>query len=422
MKIYKAFRYELKPNNKQRGLLSRCAGVSRFTWNWAIARRNELYKDHIIVDAMDQHREIIELKKTDLKWMKDVSKWIPQESLRRLDRAWDDYNRDVKKGIKKRKGEGVPRMKKKYKHDSFRVGAPITVNSNGVKLPKLGFIRTKENTDKFEGRILAATVNRDADRWFVNIDVVYNKDVEENTTGGIVGVDLGIKDFAVTYDGEKTEKYQAPRPMKNNLRKVKKASRKFSKKKVGSKNFKKEKITVAKIYRKMRYQRKDFLGKLTSSLAKTKSVIIMEDLPTQNLMGNNKLARSIADMGWGMFKRMLLYKTEWYGSKLILIDRYEPSSKTCSICGFKNTELVLSDRVWICQNCGATHDRDENSAKNIRDIGIRILNTAGSAGINACGVIVSPLPSGKADDREARSENTHRTEERSAKSKLLKVV
>lgn len=422
MEIHKAYRYELKPNNKQIGSLSRCAGVSRFTWNWAIAQRNELYKDKIFVNAIDQHREINELKKTEFGWMKDVSKWIPQESLRRLDRAWDDYNRDVKKGIKERKGEGVPRMKKKYKNDSFRVGAPITIKPNGVKLPKLGFIRTKENTDKFEGRILSATVNRDADRWFVNIDVVYNKDVEENTTGGIVGVDLGIRDFAVTYDGEKTEKYQAPRPMKNKLRKVKKASRKFSKKKVGSNNFKKEKITVAKIYRKMRYQRKDFLGKLTSSLAKTKSVIIMEDLPTQGLMGNNKLARSIADMGWGMFKRMLEYKTEWYGSKLVKIGMFEPSSKTCNVCGFKNTGLVLSDRIWICQNCGTTHDRDENSAKNIREAGIRILNTDGSSGINACGVIVRPLPSGKADDREARSGNTHRTEERLVKSKLLKVV
>ena len=412
MRIYKAFKYELKPNNKQRGMLSRCAGAARFTWNWAITQRNELYRDNKFTGAKKQHREIIKLKKTEFKWMREISKWIPQESLRNLDRAWEFYNSGH--------AEGIPLMKKKGKNDSFRLGASITVKPNGVKLPKLGFIRTKENTNKFEGRILAATVNRDVDKWFVSLHVIIAVIEQPILTDSIVGVDLGIKDFAVIYDGENTEKYQAPRPMKRNLRKLKKASRKFSKKKLGSKNFKKEKIVIGKIYRKMRYQRKDFLSKLTSSLAKTKSVIIMEDLPTQGLMGNKKLARSIADMGWGNFKRMLMYKTEWYGSKLVIINRYEPSSKTCSECGSINSELVLNERIWICQGCGVTHDRDENAAKNIRSIGIR--NTAGSAEINACGVAVRPLPSGKASDSETRSGNAHRTAELLAKSKSLKVV
>jgi len=411
MNIYKAFRYELKPNNEQRGMLLKCAGVARFTWNWAIAKRNELYRDGIIVNAIDQHKEINALKKTDLKWMKEVSKWIPQESLRNLDRTWDKYN----------KGNilGIPKFKKKGKHDSFRVGAPITVKPNGVKLPKLGYIRTKEDTRRFMGRILAATVNRDVDRWFVNIDVVYSKDVEKNLIGGIIGVDLGVTDFAVIYDGEKMDKYQAPRPLVNNLRRVKKASRRLSKKKLGSKNFKKEKIVVGKLHRKMRNQRKDFLSKLTSSLAKTKSMIVMEDLPTLGLIRNPKLAKSIADMGWGKFRQMLEYKAEWYGSKLVKIGRYEPSSKTCSECGSINSELVLNNRIWICQECGVTHDRDENAAKNIRKLGLS--NTAGSAEIQACGVTVRPILN-KASNGEAGSGRRckpHRTEAHSVKSDVL---
>jgi putative transposase len=416
MKIYKAFRYELKPNNKQRVLLFKCAGVARFTWNWAIARRNELYRDHIIVNAMDQHREINKLKETDFKWMNDVSKWIPQESLRNLDRAWDKYNRG--------NITGIPGFKKKGKNDSFRVGAPITIKPKGVKLPKLGVIRTKEDTHKFNGRILAATVNRDADKWFVNVDVVYDKEVAENRSGDIVGVDLGLKDFAVIYNGNTVEKYKAPRPMKVNLERLQSISKRHSKKKRGSNNSKKEAVKLARFYRKMRNQRKDFLSKLTSILAKTKSVIIIEDLPTQGLMGNPKLARSIADVCWGKFKQMLEYKTEWYGSKLLKINRYEPSSKACSECGSINSDLVLSDRVWICQECGATHDRDENAAKNIREAGIRVLNTEGSSGINACGVVVRPILN-KASDCEARNGRRckpHRTEARLVKSKLLKVV
>jgi putative transposase len=413
MKIYKAFRYELKPNNKQMVLLFKCAGVSRFAWNWAMTRRNELYKEGKFTGAKKQHREIIELKHTEFPWLKEVSKWIPQEALRNLDRAWEYYNSGH--------ADGIPRFKKKGKYDSFRLGAPIAVKSNGVKLPKLGFIRTKENTDKFEGRILAATVNRDVDRWFVNIHVVFDVTMPISIEGDIVGVDLGLKNFAVTYNGKEIDKYKAPRPMKNNLRKLQVVSKSFSRKKLWSKNFKKDKIRLGRLYRKMRYQRKDFLSKLSTSLAKTKSVIVIEDLPTQGLMGNNKLARSIADMGWGNFKRMLEYKTMWYGSKLVKIGMFEPSSKTCSECGSRNTELVLSDRVWICQGCGVTHDRDENAAKNIREAGIRIMNTDGSAVLEACGVAVRPLLK-KACAKEAGSGNTHRTAELLAKSKLLKVV
>jgi len=414
MKVYKAYRYELKPNNKQRGLLLKCAGVARFTWNWAIAQRNELHRDHKVVSAIDQHHDIIRLKKSEFSWMKEVSKWIPQESLRKLDRAWINYNTGHSKGI--------PMFKRKGKHDSFRVGAPISVKPDGVKLPKLGFIRTKENTGKFKGRILAATVNRDVDRWFVSIHVVFDKDDPLPIQGDVVGIDLGIKDFAVIHNGEVVEKFQAPRPMKNNLKKIQRASKKFSKKRVGSNNFKKEKVKLGKLYRKMRYQRKDFSNKLTSSLAKTKSVIIIEDLPTKGLMGNKKLARSIADMGWGNFKQTLEYKARWYGSKVVVINRYEPSSKTCSECGSINADLVLNNRVWICQDCGVTHDRDENAAKNIRRIGLS--NTVGSTEFQACGVTVRPILN-KASDSEAGSGRrckTHRTAELLVKSKMLKVL
>ncbi len=408
MKIYKSYRYELKPNNEQQAMLIKCVGVARFVWNWAISQRDELYKEKKFVNAKDQHKEIIKLKKTEYPWLSEVSKWIPQESLRYLDKAWDSYN--------ERRVSDIPKKKKKGNLDSFRLGAPIIVKPRKIRLPKLGYIRVKEDTCKLKGRILAATVSRDVDKWFVSVEVICEENVEENICGDVVGVDLGIKDFAVVSNGESVERYKSPRPMMNNLKKLKRLSRSFSRKKVGSNNFKKEKVKIGRFYRRMRNQRKDFLTKLSSKLAKTKSVIIIEDLPTKGLMGNKKLARSIADMGWGNFKRMLEYKTQWYGSKLMQINRFEPSSKTCSECGSINSELVLSDRVWICQECGYTHDRDENAAKNIRRLGM--INTDGSSEINACGVVVRPY-SKKAGDVEARNGKTHRTAELLAKSKSI---
>jgi putative transposase len=209
--------------------------------------------------------------------------------------------------------------------------------------------------------------------------------------GQTVGIDLGLNNFATIYNGETFEIVYAPKPLSRKLRKLKRLCRQQSRTQKKSNNRGKANLRLARLYRHIKNIRGDCLNKLTTRLAKTKSAIVIENLTIRNMNRNHTLARSISDVGWGRFRRLLEYKTEWYGSKLIILGRFEPTSKTCSECGAINKELTLSDRQWVCTSCGAVHDRDENAAKNIRNRGLIILATASSAGSNACGVDVRPL-------------------------------
>lgn len=386
-----AYRYELKVNNKQMGLLLKHCGVARFAWNWALARRIELYKTREgkerFTNAINQHRELNVLKKSEYPWMYEVSKCAPQEALRDLDRAYANFIR----GRKNHEDIGKPKFKKKGIHDSFRLTGSISVKDDGIRLPRIGLLRTKESTAKLRGRILSASVSREADRWYCSLSVETEMAKPQPIMGDIVGIDLGLNNFAVISNGKEYEHKEAPKPLKKRLKKLQRLSRQQSRKQKKSQNRKKANLALAKCYRRIRNIRKDFLNKLTTELAKTKSVIVIEDLAVRNMVRNRHLARSIADVGWGEFRRMLEYKTRWYGSNLVVIGRFEPTSKTCSDCGAINKELTLSDRTWVCMACGVVHDRDENAAKNIRSLGIKQLDTESySSGINACGVDVRP--------------------------------
>ena len=400
MLIKQAFRYELRPNNEQRGLLVRHCGVARFAWNWALAHRIELYRTREgkerYTSAITQHRELNALKKTEFPWMYEVSKCAPQEALRDLDQAYANMfrrikeNREARKRGEKAKKIGRPRFKKKGVHDSFTLTGSIKVGEKSIQLPRLGVIRTKERTSKFRGQILSATVSREADRWYCSLGVSYSRPDPQPVIGEIVGIDLGLNSFVVIYDGHEFDKKDAPKPLKNRLKRLQRLSKQQSRKQKKSQNRKNANLALARCHRRVKNVRKDFLNKLTTELAKTKPVICIEDLAVKNMVRNRRLARSIADVGWGDFRRQLEYKTLWHGSRLVVIPRFEPSSKTCHACGTINDALELSDRKWICQSCGAFHDRDENAAVNIRNCGIRLLSTGSSSGIEACGVDVRP--------------------------------
>lgn len=407
MIINQAFRYELKPNNEQVGLLIKYCGVARFVWNWALARRVELYKTHEgkerFTSAITQHRELNALKKSEFSWMYEVSKCAPQESLRNLDKAYSNMIRRIKSHEKK---IGKPKFKKKGVHDSFRISQctpyMIKIADDYIRLPKLGYIRTKESTSKLKGRILNATISREAGRWYCSLCVETERPNPQPIQGDIVGIDLGLNSFAVISNGKEYEHKEAPKPLKKRLKKLQRLSRKQSRKQKKSQNRKKANLALARCHRRTRNIRKDFLNKSTTELAKTKSVIVIEDLAVKNMVRNRHLARSIADVGWGDSRRMLEYKTRWYGSALVVIGRFEPTSKTCSECGAINKELTLSDRTWVCLSCGVVHDRDENAAKNIRSLGIKQLDTESySSVINARGVGVRPQ--GEAVHNEAGS-------------------
>lgn len=390
--VNKAFRYELKPNNSQIGLLVKHCGAARFAWNWGLARRIELYRTkdgkERFTNAITQHRELNNLKKNELSWMYESSKCAPQESLRNLDKAYSNFCR----GLKEHKNVGLPKFKKKGVHDSFSLNGSVRIIGNAIQLPRIGMVRTKEPTSKFKGRILSSTVSREANRWFCSLVVELNRGEPNPIIGDVVGIDLGLSEFAVISNGKGYRHIDAPKPLKQALVKVKRLSKQQSRKQKGSNNRKKTNLRLDTQHRRVKNIRKDFLNKVTSELAKTKSVIVIEDLNVQGMQNKRRhLGRSISDVGWGEFRRQLEYKTVWYGSRLIKIPRFEPSSKMCSKCMAINSKLTLRDRVWICENCGTTHDRDENASDNIRNYGLKILTTESSSGSNACGEDVRPI-------------------------------
>ncbi len=354
MLVNKAYRYELEPNKTQLILLKKHAGCARFAWNWGLAERKRLWEEERkTTNAIELHRKLNRLKKTDFPWMYEVSKCAPQEALRDLDKAFKNFFEGR---------ANFPKFKEKGVHDSFRLTGTIKVFPKHVQLPRLGKIRVKEKTTKCKGRILSATVSREADRWYVSLTVIVEIPDPVPVVGEPVGIDVGLKHFAVLSTGEKIE---APKSLEKNLKRLRRLSRQHSRKQKGSNNRRKSAIKLARLHRRIRNQRRDFLHKLSTRLAKTKPVIVIEDLAVKNMIKNRRLSRHIADAGWREFSRMLEYKTKWYGSKLVVAPKFYPSSRMCSGCGYVLPDIKLSTRYWVCPECGIYHDRDINAAQNL---------------------------------------------------------
>jgi len=365
MLINKAFRYELKPNKAQLISLAKHAGCARFAYNWGLAGRIKLYnQEKKSTTAINQHRELNSLKKTELPWMYEVSKCAPQEALRDLDKAFANFFR----GIKQNQHVGFPRFKKKGLRDSFRLTGSIKVFEKSVQLPRLGNIKLKE-IPEVTGRIFSATVRKEAGRWFVSLCVETEIPDPVPVQGEIIGIDLGLDAFATLSSGEKIK---APKPLSKYLKRLRKLSKKHSRKQKGSKNKKKSAMKLACLHRKIRNVRQDFLHKLSTSFAKTKQEIVLENLNVSGMVQNRKLSRAISDAGWHEFKRQLEYKTKWYGSTLTFIGRFQPTSKVCSECGYYLDELPLAVREWVCPECGAIHDRDINAAINLKKMALTV--------------------------------------------------
>jgi putative transposase len=363
MLIARAFKYELDPNNQQKTSLFQHAGCARFAYNWGLQQRIALYRQNQdkkrFTSAIAQHRELNRLKRTAYPWMYETSKCAPQEALRNLERAFKNFYRGLKSG----KRVGFPRFKKRGVHDSFRLTGTIRFIGRLIQLPRLGRIRLKEKREKyFEGRVLSATVIRRADRWYVSLTVEMEIIIPEPPGGGPVGVDLGVKTLATLSNGTV---YSNPRVLENRLRKLRRLSKSLSRKKRGSKNRERARLGLARLHLRVFNIRQDTLHKITTYLAKNHSQVVIEDLCVAGLLKNRRLSRVIADVGFYEFRRQLEYKCEWYGSELVVAPRFYPSSKRCSGCGNIKSDLTLSDRVYVCNECGLEMDRDLNAACNL---------------------------------------------------------
>jgi putative transposase len=382
MWVQRAYQTELDLNDRQITACRQHAGAARWAYNWGLRIKQERYKaTKTSPTAIDLHRELNALKKTDVPWMYQVSKCAPQEALWNLDAAFAHFFRRC--ALKKQgqwKGKlGYPRLKTKKKGlGSFRLTGRIVVSEKAIVLPRLGRLRLKERKylPTSGVQILSATVSEQARHWYVSLQVEEEQAVPENS-GPVVGIDLGVKSLATLSDGEVIPN---PRHLKRRLKKLKRLQRVVSRRQKGSKNRKKAVHKLAKQHRKIRNQRHNTLHQVTTRLAKTKSVLVIEDLYVSGMLKNHRLAQAIGDVGFYEFKRQLLYKASWYGSRVILADRWEPSSKRCSSCGWIDPDLTLADRTFHCEQCGLVLDRDVNAAINLSKLAASLAESQ-----NACG-------------------------------------
>jgi putative transposase len=380
--IYKSYKTELKPNNKQKTLLLKNCGAARYAYNWALNIKKEaLFRKEKPPTAYELHKRLNILKKSELSWMYEVSKCSPQEALSNCDKAFKNFFFRCKNKTKGKKG--FPRFKsRKNGVGSFSLTGMIKTSLGFVQLPRLGKLKLKElNFLPINKKILRATVSEKAGRWFVSI-LVQEEINSLSKSEAIIGIDLGIKTLATCSDGNK---FENPNALKNNLDKLKRLSKQFSRKVKGGNNRKKAARKLARLHYKITCIRKDCLHKITSFLTKTKSKIVIENLNISGLMKNRRLSRSISDLGLFELRRQLEYKGKWYGCEIVVADRFFPSSKKCSRCGHIKGHLSLSDRVFICDNCGLNIDRDYNASINLEKY------TVGSTEINAFGEVSSDL-------------------------------
>jgi putative transposase len=379
MKVVRGYKTELDPTHKQYTLLCQCAGAARFAYNYGIARKQEARaKGERVPTAIDLQKELTARKQTDLSWLQPLSKWVVQNSLRDLDEA---FKRFFKRCKLKKQGQykgnvGYPRFKSKHKNrGSFRLDCPIHVFADRIQLPKLGTIKLKEKEyiPTWGVKVLSATVSEQVGRWYVSVLVEEEHAEPVAATGPVIGVDLGIKALATLSNGQTIGN---PKALRKNLKKLKRLSRQHSRKVKGSKNRQKATRRLAKLHAHIANIRKDVLHKATTQIvAKTKpdherpSVVVIEDLNVSGMLKNRKLSRAIADVGLYEFRRQLTYKAAQAGVTLKVVNRWYPSSKTCSACGAMRDELALNERIFVCFECGYVADRDYNASINLAACG-----------------------------------------------------
>lgn len=372
------FKTQLRLNHATHTQLTQHAGVARHAWNWGLALTKQILdnnkanpSDKIkFPTAIDLHKWLIALVKPKNIWYYNVSKCAPQYALRHLREAWDRCFKRT---------SGVPRFKKKGRHDSFTLDGSIRLEHFRIRVPVIGWLKTYERLPQGV-KPKSVTISRQADRWFVS----FKLEVESTATPKLVdcvGVDLGIKSLATLSTGEVFEGAKSYKKYEKKLARLQYLMRH---KEIRSSNYTKAQIKIAHLHRRIANIRLDTLHKLTTYISKNHAVIGLENLNVSGMMANRKLAKALGDMGFYEFRRQLEYKSQLYGSKLVFVDRFYPSSKTCSNCNAVKESLSLSERTFECDKCGLICDRDLNACINLKK--------AASSVVLACGLGDADIP------------------------------
>jgi len=385
---YQSYKYRIYPTKEQEVLLNKTFGCNRFIWNQMLNERIKVYEKYKEdTDSLYSYNYTTEKDyKGEYDWLKEIDSISLQQTRLDLKQSYTNFFRNLKKGQ-----ISFPKFKSRHRKNSYR-----TINVNGnievhplrkrIKVPKLGWIKYRDDRVPLT-KINSITLSKTkSGKFYVSI-LHQKKDFKElPITTNIVGLDIGIKNFLVTSDGEVFQNLNLKRI---NEKKLNKLHKDLSRKKKGSNNRQKSRIELSKLYEKLNNQKQDYLHKVTNSLINENQVIVIENLNVKGMLKNRNLSKSIQNLSIHKFIQMLKYKSEWNNKTVIQVDRYFPSSKLCSHCGTKNEDLTLKDREWTCKKCDTTHDRDHNASVNILHEGKRILNkdTAGTAEINACEVI-----------------------------------
>jgi len=381
----------LCPTPEQIDYFKRACGTARRVWNWALNEWKKQYAAGGKPNAMALKKQFNAIKYTDPQWLdengrpwlRDIHRDAHARPFAHLAKAWERFFTDLKAG----KEAHAPRFKKKGRcRDSFYVANDkFRLDGKTIRLPKIGEVAMTEEL-RFKGKILGATVSRTADRWFVaiQVEVPDAQCYRRRTSHEVNGIDLGVTAAATISSGEVIE---APKPLNAALRRLKIRGRRLSRKLEAAKemagfgrrarlpkgtrlpvsnNRQKSAATLARLYARLANLRADFTHKLTTRLCRENQALVIEDVNVKGMLANEKLARAISDVGFGMFRSQLEYKARRYGTHLIIADRWYPSSRLCFKCGWKNEALTLRDREWVCAECGAHHDRDLNAALNLK--------------------------------------------------------
>ena len=360
--MLKAYKYRIYPTEEQKVYLNKTFGCARFIYNQMLGDRIKSYQENKDKDIKAIKYPTPAQYKKKYEWLKEVDSLALANAQMNLDKAYKNFFRDKSVGFPKFKSKKTNR----FSYTTNNQNGTIRIEGNYIKIPKLKSKIKIVLHRQLKGLIKSATISKTpSNQYYISI-LVDTENIQLPKNDNKIGIDLGLKEFAICSNGDR---FDNPKNLRKSEKKLAKLQKDLSRKNKGSNNRCKARLKVAKLHQKIANQRKDFLQKLSTKIISENQVIVLEDLKVKNMLQNHKLAKAISEVSWAEFRRMLEYKAAWYGREIIVAPSNYASSQLCSNCGYKNSDVKnLALRNWTCPQCGANHDRDLNAAKNLEKL------------------------------------------------------